>query len=369
MITRRIATTSAAVVAGLTLVVGAGACSSDGAAPAVSTDTTLLATTTTRPIVRSPLTGLVTADPAAEAHPAVTVKMDNSPEARPQAGINQADVVYEVKVEGITRYALVFHSVLRDDVGPVRSARSSDIDLVADLSTPLFVWSGGNAGVTGEVLAAARNGILTNASFDVAEGFYYRSRDRRAPHNLYVNLVPLVAERAPAGQGAPAPIFTYRTEGAAIGGVGVLPVAGISVDYGQRQVVEYVWDAGRQGWARYQADARHPRPRSATVDADGVQVVPPNVIVQFVEYGVSAADSRSPRAVTVGEGEAIVLTAGTATPARWSRPSADQPARFTDAAGVPIALTPGRTWVALAETGAPVAYLDQAFADGLLAER
>jgi hypothetical protein len=319
-------------------------------------------------VVRSPLTGLPTTDPASEAHPAVTVKMDNSPEARPQSGINQADIVYEMKVEGITRFALVFHSTPRDDVGPVRSARSSDIDLVSGLSRPLFVWSGGNPGVTAEVLQAQRDGLLTNASYDVAEGDYYRSRERPGPHNLYVNLLPLIAERSPEGQGAPAPVFAYRPEGAAITGDPV-PIAGVSIDYGLGQRVEYVWDAGRQGWDRFQADKRNPRPESATVDPDGLQVAPANVVIQFIEYGVSAADSRSPRAITVGEGDVLVLTAGQRIAGRWIRPDASQPARLVDAAGQPILLTAGRTWVALPEVDDVVTPLDQVTADGLLAEK
>nr|WP_249419759.1 DUF3048 domain-containing protein [Rhabdothermincola salaria] len=341
-------------------------------APTTTTTTTIPTTTTEPPPpVRSPLTGLPTDDPVGELHPAVTVKMDNSPDARPQSGINDADIVYEMKVEGITRFGVVFHSRIVDGVGPVRSARSSDIDLVADLSRPLFVWSGGNAGVTGEVLQAAREDVLTNASFDAAEGFYYRSSERRSPHNLYVNLVPLVAERSPEGQWGPAPLFEYRvaeTEPHPVPAEAV-PVAGVSVDFGLRQVVDYVWDAEREGWNRYQVDTRHARENSAAVDQDGRQVAPANVVIQWVEYGVSAADSRSPRAITVGEGDALVLTAGQAIPGRWSRPTRDQPARFTDAAGQPILLTPGATWVALPEAGTPAPYLDQPTADALLAVR
>lgn len=360
-----------AAAAGLCLLVlTAAACSGkETAAPDTTGSTALSTTTTTAPPPVSPLTGLPAADPAAEAHAAVTVKMDNSPEARPQSGLNEADVVYELKVEGITRYALVFHSTLRDDVGPVRSARSSDIDLVADLSRPLFVWSGGNPGVTKQVLDAARDGILTNESFDAAEQFYYRSRDRKAPHNLYVNLVPLVAERNPGGQGAPAPVFQYRVSGTGPAGAGLYPVAGVTIDYGQKVVVQYVWDAERQGWDRFQVDELRRRPDAATVDGAGAQVAPANVVIQFTPYGVSVADSRSPQALTVGEGDALVLTGGAAIPGRWIRPSAEVPAQLFDTAGQPILLAPGRTWVSLPEVGAPVTPLDQPTADGFLAER
>jgi hypothetical protein len=348
------------------------ACSSGGSEEVQSVETASsepTTTVTTAPPPVSPLTGLVTADPAAEAHPAVTVKMDNSPEARPQSGINQADVVYEMKVEGITRFALVFHSVTPDGVGPVRSARSSDIDLVADLSTPLFVWSGGNAGVTDEVLTAAREGVLTNASVDVAEAGYHRSRDRSAPHNLYVDLTSVLAERTPAGQGAPAPIFGYRTSASPAAGANASEAAGVRIDFGLKTVVEYAWDPEAQGWRRFQVDQRHGRADSATVDADGVQVAPANVIVQFTHYGVSPSDSRSPKAFSVGEGEALVFTGGQVIPGRWVRPSRDVPAQYVDASGQPILLSPGRTWVELAENGSPVEILDHPTADELLADK
>ena len=77
-----------------------------------------------------PLTGMPITDPALAARPALVVKIDNHPDARPQSGLNQADIVFELLVEGITRYALVFGSTLPTTVGPVRSARSSDIDLL-----------------------------------------------------------------------------------------------------------------------------------------------------------------------------------------------------------------------------------------------
>jgi hypothetical protein len=178
---------------------------------AAEPEPTTTTTTTTIPLPVWPLTGLPDAKAGGPPHPAIVVKMDNSPDARPQTGINEADIVYEVLVEGITRYALVFHSNLVDPVGPVRSARSSDINLVANLSTPLFSWSGANGGVIGEVALAARKGILIDASYDAAEPAYFRSSERRAPHNLYVHLPQLLELKGPESPANPSPIFTYQT--------------------------------------------------------------------------------------------------------------------------------------------------------------
>jgi hypothetical protein len=327
-------------------------------------------TTTTVVLPTWPLTGLSSADAASKgAHPAVVVKMDNSPDARPQTGIERADVVYELLVEGITRFALVFHSELPEPVGPVRSARSSDIDLVSNLSKPLFAWSGGNPGVEREVAAADRKGLLIDASYSAAFDAYFRASDRVAPHNLYLNLPKLLELKAPAGQGAPKPLFSYRMEVSAVPGVAAL---GLSVDFGLGTVIDYLWDVERAGWRRFQVDGSHGRPNSATMDRAGGQVTPANVVIMFTEYGQSPSDSRSPMALTVGSGRAIVYTAGHAIEGTWSRPDVLAPAVLRDATGAVVELAPGRTWVELPRTGATVTtygVADQPAIDQLLAAR
>ncbi|HSL56434.1 MAG TPA: DUF3048 C-terminal domain-containing protein, partial [Acidimicrobiales bacterium] len=105
---------------------------------------------------------------------------------------------------------------------------------------------------------------------------------------------------------------------------------------------DYVWDADAAGWRRGLQGTPH-------VDADGVRVAPPNVVVLFTPY-VFAADG-SPIAQTVGEGEAWVLTDGVLIRGRWVRPDVNRPATLIDGAGVEIELTPGRTWVALPRPG------------------
>jgi hypothetical protein len=365
---------------------------SDATESAVPEPTTTT-TTTTLPVW--PLTGVPDAKASGPAHPAVVVKIDNSPDSRPQTGINEADIVYELLVEGITRYALVFHSNMVDPVGPVRSARSSDIDLVADLSTPLFSWSGGNPGVVGEVRNAERKGILIDASQDAASPAYYRANDRQAPHNLYVHLPQLLELKAPADAGNPAPIFNFRkvatspstattsststttskksssttttiappTTTTTLPGS---PTPGFSLDFGGVNV-DYVWNPATKGWSRLQVDQTHPRAKSATLDTAGVQVSPENVIVQFIDYGQSPSDSRSPMALTVGSGKVLVFSDGRVVSGTWSRPSADKPTTYTAADGTPILLTPGRTWVALPRVGSAVATIDQPTADAFLA--
>ncbi|MEX1216904.1 MAG: DUF3048 domain-containing protein [Acidimicrobiales bacterium] len=370
------------------------ALTSSGSSKSSDSDPAETTTTTTAPPPVWPLTGLPDVNANKNPHPAVVVKVDNSPDSRPQTGINEADIVYELLVEGITRYALVYHSNMVDPVGPVRSARSSDIELVANLSTPLFAWSGANGGVMAEVAAAARKGILIDASNDTAAPAYYRSNERRAPHNLYVQLPQLLELKAPEKPIDPAPIFTFRTAGATsavtpstssssvannsdptsstsspVATTTTLPglqTPGFTLNLGGVSV-DYVWNPTTKGWSRLQVDQTHPRAKSATLDTAGVQVSPANVIVQFIEYGQSPSDSRSPMALTVGSGSVLVFTDGRVIAGTWSRPSAEKPTTYTGADGLPILLTPGRTWVALPRAGSAISTLDEATAAAFLA--
>jgi hypothetical protein len=361
---------SLALVA-LTAAVGA-ACTTEASPTAelppgtqATTTTVVQTTTTTAPPVVWPLTGVPSDEPGAIGRPVVTVKMDNSPQARPQAGLNQADVVYELLVEGITRYALVFHSQVGDPVGPVRSARSSDVELVGNLGDPLLAWSGGNAGVVGEVRAAEASGILVDAGVDVAYSHYWREGSRRAPHNLYTNVSSLRELFGGESSANPGPIFAHRAVGAPPT-TGV-PVAGLTIAFDGGIDADYAWDGS--GWARFQVDQLHDRAGSATLDQDGTQVAPPNVVVLFSEYGSSPSDARSPMAISTGSGQALVLSGGHLTEGTWSRPAPGDPWTLADAAGTPVTLAPGRTWVAMPRTGSATAVMDQPTADALLATR
>lgn len=302
----------------------------------------------------APLTGRVVEDEADAERlddPALVVKIDNDPNARPQQGLVQADIVYELEVEGITRFAAVFHSADSTPVGPIRSARTSDIDLISNLGRPLFAWSGANGTVTGEVTRAGDWGVLANLSHDMAPDLYWRDTTRVAPHNLYSDTVELRA-RADATAGPPDPVFEYRDSDDPPDGAPRTP--GVSITYrgdGRIDGVEYAWDEQRHGWARFQTDFLHGDGTNAHVDATGAQIAPENVVVMYIDYALHEA---SPQALTTGEGEALVLTAGRAIRARWERPQPSDPIRLTTTGGDPIGLSPGRTWVALPLPGSTV---------------
>ncbi|HUQ40163.1 MAG TPA: DUF3048 domain-containing protein [Acidimicrobiales bacterium] len=293
----------------------------------------------------APLTGLVQPDVARRSRVALVVKIDNAPKARPQAGVNQADIVVSEKVEdGVTRLFAVFQSTDAEPVGPIRSARTTDIALVAALAHPLYSYSGVSPLVKRHIAAAP----LVDVGFDTNSGDYRRERSRPVVHSLMSTTAALY-RKAPPDAKPPPPWFTYRAEGAPTG-VGA-PAAGVHIEYTGKNittVVDYRWDAGSGTWKRAQ-DA------TPFVDAAGTQVGPRNVVVQFVNYRDTGEVDRSrtavPEAELVGEGEAWVYTDGKVVEGRWRKAGATEVTVFTDAKGAPIALTPGQTWIELAVKG------------------
>jgi len=345
----------------------------DDAAPPT---TAAAVTTTTVPPTPWPLTGLPAPEGAPIRRAAIAVKVSNSSDARPQVGLDVADIVIEERVEGITRLIAIFHSTPSAPVGPIRSARDSDIDLLGALGRPVFVWGGANEGVAARVAGA--NVVSFNVDPDAAED-KYRDDARVAPDNLFIDSTD--AFWAKAGDASPAqpPIPVGTADGTPTGVASTTtvpttttpstttpattpatlpgtPTPAVSVDYGGTQA-DFIWDAERAGWARLQDGTAH-------VVADGTVLAPTNVVLLVTPYGTAPSDPNSPIALTTGTGDATVLIGGNAVDATWSRPTATDPYTLTDdATGQALILPPGRTWVGLPESG--VTRLDQAQADQL----
>ena len=283
------------------------------------------------------LTGLSSFDDPGRA--ALAVKIDNVTTARPQAGINQADIVYVEEVEGgLTRLAAVFHSSTPSEVGPVRSMRTGDFDLLGQFNSPLFANSGGNR-ITRSLLG---DSTLVDIGAASHSGLYYRT-SRPAPHNLFTNPGNLWAEgRGEAyPTGVPLPIFRFRAGGEPLGGTEVNPASRIDVDYGQTTVA-YEWNGS--SWDRSQDGG-------GTVDTDGVRVSPTTVVVQITSYARSPADPASPEAITTGRGDAWIFSDGQVSLGFWRREAADQPIEYVDINGNFIEILPGRTWVEMPRQG------------------
>jgi hypothetical protein len=322
------------------LALAACATGSPASKPAPTTTqvpTTIPATTTTvPPPPTAPLLGVL-ADPATIGRPVLATKIDNVAAAHPQSGINQADVVYEEMIENSsTRLMALFQSTDAGPIGPVRSARPTDVLLFTPLHRPLFAWSGANPWVTDMI----QSSNIVDVGNTPAVDQYYRDHGRRAPDNLFIQGYMAMLGSHQEDAGAPQPLFAYRAPGEPLG-ANARPVGSVNITWGSfggNAPVDYVWDAGVGGWQRSQNGRPH-------VDTEGVQVAPPNVVIQVIDY---VPNGGIPDGQLLGFGPAWVLTAGNIVEGSWVKATPEAPTQFLDAAGAVIKLTPGRTWVALA---------------------
>ena len=220
------------VIAVIAVFVTAGG--GESAEPTTTTSTTAPPTTTTeKPGPVAPLTGVpIDEDEALKLlRPALVVKIDNSDKtSRPQFGLTKADVVFEPRVEGgVTRLMAVFHSQDSDPVGPVRSFRNTDVNILSALNRPLFAWHGANDIAIQALRAAEANGLVVDVGIDRNSGAFFREPSRRAPHNSMSNTSALFA-LAPEGSKPPPALFVYRPEGQRI--FGGASVNKVHIDYG-----------------------------------------------------------------------------------------------------------------------------------------
>ena len=311
------------------------ACSGSASTSVDSAPVVTEVTETTVAVVVDPLTGLPNQDSSTLDRPALVVKIDNHPSTRPQLGINQADIIFEENVEKLTRYAAVFHSQGSDPVGPIRSGRLQDINLLGSLNKPLFVWSGGNE----KVSRAIKDSDLVDLSYTVAnkDGGFGRDSDRSAPHNLIAETTKLWT-LAPEGASAPQQQFAYRSASDANTSASK-DIAGVKVSMDGVKV-QWDWDETTEEFLRIQDG-------TPVVDTQDEQLAVPNVVVLEVEY----SNRYSPTAKTVGDGKAYVFTNGVVYEGTWSRETRLEPFTLKDSAGAVIKLTPGQTFVEVARAG------------------
>ena len=304
-----------------------------------TTTTSSTATTTTAPhYPTAPLTGLVDPSGLSLKRSALTVKIENTPEALPQWGVDQADVIYEEIVNGgITRLAAIFNSTAPSKVGPVRSVRPTDTQIVWPLGG-IFAYSGGAPYAIASVSTAPVK-LIDESN---AGSAMFRDSSRVAPHNLYA-----VAQGLFAKGGSPVPppaLFSYRRGTAAPSGA---PVTSVVVPFPSIYTVTWTWNASTASWDRTlfgQAD----------VTGTGVRESPKNVIVMYVNY-VNGIGTMASYGDLQGSGPVAVFTDHKQIMGTWSRGSSKSDViTYQTSTGAPIALTPGQTWVELLNVGVKI---------------
>lgn len=270
--------------------------------------------------------------------PVLAVKLDNTRNAQPHAGLHEADIVYIEEVEyGITRLAAVFADAVPTRIGPVRSARITDIDLLEQYGSPAFSFSG----VQRKMWPVIASSTLIDISPNKAASAYERDFSRRSPYNYFLNgqqglqAAPEASLERDIG-------FTFDTTPPPGGNVGL----SARVDWPAASA-EFRYDQA----SRLYLVALNDRPAEAEEHDDGQRAA--TVVIQYVEQNPSAffdkGGGNTPHAETIGKGRAVILRDGLRYNARWTRPDSDSGTTFTTFDGASLPFKPGQIWVALAD--------------------
>jgi hypothetical protein len=265
--------------------------------------------------------------------PVLAVKIDNIAAARPPTGLTGADIVYLLPVEGgLSRILAVYSSHSPPVIGPVRSAREDDLELLRQFGRPAFAYSGAQSQLVPVVHSARivdlRDGIV---------GGYSRDQSRYAPHNLYARTQQLLAEAPGASKAAD---IGFRFGPAPAGG---RVTSSITVGYPAASFT-FRWSAAAGRWLVTMDGT----PATA---AEGGRLSAATVVIQYTTVRTSRfleQGQRPPYAESTGSGTGVVLRGGKAYDIRWSRPNADGGTTFTTASGQPMTFAPGQVWVVLA---------------------
>lgn len=279
-----------------------------------------------------PLVDPFTGERVSELKPVLAVKIDNIVYARPQTGLQSADIIYVIPVEGgLTRFMAVYSSHVPPVVGPVRSARQSDLDLLTQFGRPAFAWSG----ATPHLVPFVERAPIVDL-YALRVGGYYRSGSRPAPYNLYANTEQLLAEAKGASV---ARDIGFRFGALPAGGTAA---ASYSVKYPAASYT-FRWSATARRWLAWIDGG----PAGAT---EGGQLGGSTVIIQYTQIATSRFEEyggRPPYAKSTGSGKAVVLRDGRAYTVRWSRPSLEGGTTYT-LDGKRMLFAPGQVWVVLA---------------------
>jgi hypothetical protein len=289
-------------------------------------------TPTPTPTVHHPtqLLDPFTGEPVKTLGRVLAVKIDNIVTARPQTGLQSADLVYVIPVEGgLSRFMAVYSSHVPSVIGPVRSARQSDLDILRQFGRPAFAWSG----ATPHLVPFVERAPLVDL-YALKVGGYYRINSRVAPENLYADPRTLLRE-APNASKARDIGFRFGPQPA-----GGRVTASMTVRYPATSFT-FRWSARARRWLVWMDGA----PGEA---AEGGQLGGSTVIIQYTRIATSRFEEyggRPPYAISTGSGTAVILRNGRAFTVRWSRPNLASGTTFTLPDGQRMLFAPGQVWI------------------------
>jgi hypothetical protein len=264
--------------------------------------------------------------------PVVAVKIDNVDDARPSTGLGQAKVVYVEPVEGgLTRIVAVFTAPYPGVIGPVRSARETDLDLLGQYGKPVFAFSGS----VPQLIPLLHRTDLIDASQGSVAKAYVRQSTHPAPHNLYLH-----PSQLPTGSPAAQPALEFGAAPA-----GGTPTTQQKANYSAASF-SFAWSASAGRWL-ITMDGKPYRTTEAG-QLGAATVVLQRVATHPEPWPEDSTGAIAPVAQTVGTGSATVLRDGQSYAATWSRSAVDAPTRFTVTnSGADLPLADGPLWILL----------------------
>jgi hypothetical protein len=292
----------------------------------------------TPPLTKCPLTGLPAPGGKAPEREPLAVKIGNEPQARPQSGLNEADIVYDTPAEGgVMRYVAVYQCETPSLVGPIRSVRWVDWHILEVFKHVELAFVAG--------INPNRTEVESLSFIDDADAFlhalaYQQNPDRQSPDSTYASAATLW--RLFGYHAAPEPVFDYTTAPLP---TGARPAKDLAINFSGGTDVVWQWNSSTGQWVHTY---------SGVTDTDALTnqpVTTTNIIVQVVHYNIGP-DNEDPEpksgdveSQTVGTGKGWVLRNGEEIRVTWHRASLTSPTTYTSSRGQPVDLTPGRTWV------------------------
>lgn len=277
-----------------------------------------------------PLTGVATEDDADA--PAVSIKVENSPGARPQEGLQQADIVWEELVEGgITRFVATYHSDIPEQVGPIRSIRPMDAPIAGPIGG-VFAFSGGQDGYQ---QAVADTGLVM-VSQDGGDSGFHRNPERAGDHQLFGDPQEFLSQAD-----EPPQLFDYAESA---------EESSATTAGEEATQADPSFPSSQPGWA-WQEDGWMRSESGEPATDGGEQIHAANVLILAVDVTDTGDRDAAGTAVLetdlTGSGELHVLSDGHVIDGKWDKGGAEEQLDLTDDDGEPIELAPGNTWVEL----------------------
>lgn len=292
-----------------------------------------------KPKYYSPIDGSVMQNEADGTKPVTAIMLENSPDARPQSGLYDAQVVYEAIAEGgITRFIAMYQQNKPQIIGPVRSIRPYYLDWAAPYDASIA-----HVGGSAEAIAQVRSGAFRDIDQYANGGYYWRSADRAPPHNVYTSFDKLDSLNAAKGYTASAPKgITRKNQKPAA----TPDATEISVHISSKLFdSSYSYDAKTNAYKRSQNGEPH-------TDREKGQLAPKVVVVlKAPMYIEKQTDTWRGVIDTTAGGEATIFQNGTVIQCNWAKPTRETQLSFTDTTtGNEVPLAYGQTWISILPT-------------------